>query len=786
MRRIRNRKLRIAWNVFKIGVLLVIAGSLGLVAATFYSVSKLIPTGDAIDVYEPAEATRIYSADGSLLAQIYEENREKVPITEIPKQLQDATVAVEDSRFYTHSGVDLKGILRALVANLRGGRIREGGSTLTQQLARNVFLSQQKTISRKLKEMLLAREMERRLSKQQILELYLNQVYYGSGAYGVKAAATTYFGKPLNKLTLGECAFLAGLPRRPSDQDMKERLNRRNVVLNRMAELGYINQQQLADAKAEDLHVVEQKATRSRIRKAPHFVDYVIKELTRQLQEKYGPEGASMVYRAGLQVYTTLNLQMEEAAEKAINETVANARRQGKKVGQGAVVAIDPWTGDIKVMVGSLDYKKSQFNRTVQGDGRQPGSSFKPFVYTAAIDNGYGPDYVLDDRPVSYPNGGKPWRPHNYDNRWHGAVTMRRAVEQSINIPAIKMLDTIGVEKVIAYAHRMGIKSPLGRDLSLAIGTSVVHPLEMASAYGCFATGGRHAEPRCITKVVGRNDTVLLENAPQITQAIPTETADTMSDILRGVVTRGTGRTAAVIPDAHGKTGTTQDVRDAWFVGYTRDLVAAVWVGNDDYSPMGSQVFGGKVCAPAWVKLFQTALPIIAKAKKGSRSDVQIAQASDEKKTSDEENKRIRSDIQSSTVYRVICLDSGMLATSKCPSRKKEGFARGTEPTVTCPIHGTAGEPAATPLESPDDQASPGTSGSPSQGGTGESASKTGDSGTPPAPKARTEEVSICVQSGKRANEYCPEVVSKTFPVNRIPPVCTIHGPAGGSNGAGQ
>ncbi len=782
MRKGRSRRLRVVWNVLQISILLVLAVGLGGVAAMLYSVSRMLPPGDEIGTFLPHEATLIYSADGQLIARIYEENREAIQITDIPKILQDATVAIEDSRFYTHAGVDLKGIARALWVNLRGGRLSQGGSTLTQQLATSIYLTRQRTVSRKLQEMLLARELERRKSKEEILELYLNQVYYGSGAYGVKAAARAYFGKKPADLTLAEAALVAGLPQRPSayspHENKQAAINRRDVVINRMAELGYITLEQARQAKSEQPNIVNVHTASARLKKAPHFVDYVVKQL-----EAMPAIGHEKIYQEGLKVYTTLNMAIQGTAERSLRERYDEERSHGKHISEGCVVVLDPHTGYIKAMVGSVDYYRSQFNRVVQGVGLQPGSAFKPFVYTAAIDSGkFTPNSYLQDTPLSFPDG---WKPRNYDGRYRGRVTLRQAVEQSINMPAIRTIQAVGVDKVIRYAHRMGIKRPLGRDLSLALGTSTVYPLEIASAYGVFATGGRHAEPISIAKVVGREDQVLVDNRPQVTTVIPPETANTMADILRGVVTRGTGRRAAVIDGAAGKTGTTQNVKDAWFVGFTKDLVAAVWLGNEDErASMGSHVYGGTVCAPIWVDVMKTALPIIARAKQRDGGSVHVAQAAEERerRSTAEERRRLRREIdRDTTVYRNICLESGQLATSGC-RRSRVGFARGSEPTAACPIHSSYTDQAGG-LVSPD--------AAPESGGETGAGSESGGTATPgragedtPRPsEPKAQKVSICIQSGKRANEYCPEVEHRSMPEAQVPGTCTSHGPAAGHDG---
>ena len=586
----RGRPLRI---YVEIAALLLLATILGSIGGAFYSVSKMLPSGPQVTQYRPTEATKIISSDGVVLAEVFEENREFVPITEIPRDLQDATIAIEDERFFSHPGIDFRGIARALYQNLRAGRITQGGSTLTQQLARNIYLTREKKLSRKLKEILLALQLERNYSKEQILELYLNQVYYGSGAYGVETASRIYFGKHVKDLTLADCALLAGLPQKPSTYSPHENLEgaikRRNAVLARMAALGYVTSEQCDEAKADKVDLIERKPIGLSNYKAPWFVTYVIKQLT----EKYG---ADLVYRGGLRVHTTLNYEMQSVAEQELRSHVAAAK--SRNVSQGAFVCIDPHTGHIKAMVGGVnpDFTKDQFNRVVQAK-RQPGSAFKAFVYTAAVDNGYDIDYNVPNKPITYK--GKPW-PSNYSRKQSKpSYTIKQAVAESVNTCAVRIARQVGVDQVIAYAKMLGIESPLDRNLSLALGASVVTPLELCSAYGTFATNGIRAEPIAVVQITEStaNDegAVLEDNRPSTRRVLSEQTAQLMNEVFRAVVVGkgGTGYAASSVPNAHGKTGTTQDDRDAWFVGYTPELVAAVWVGNDDYGVPMKQVWGG-------------------------------------------------------------------------------------------------------------------------------------------------------------------------------------------------
>jgi penicillin-binding protein 1A len=491
------------------------------VAGVFRKVAEDLPSPDTLLNYNPGGITEIYATDKDprtgknvLLGRVFSQNKEFVPITQIPAVLKNATIAIEDHRFFSHPGVDLQGIARAVYVNARGGRLLEGqgGSTLTQQLARNIYLTQKKTLSRKAQEIMLAIQIEKNYSKQQILEMYLNEVYYGAGAYGVQAASKVYFGKPVKDLSLSQAALLAGLPQQPSRfdpfVDKKASIARRNTVLAKMAELGYITPQKSKVAQSNGVFLIPPRPKNDGEFKAPYFTNYVI----RQLVERYGHE---VVYTGGLKVYTTLNWKMQQSAEAALVEGVRRGRRA--RVTQGALISLEPRTGYIRAMVGGVDFKENQYNNAVQGR-RQPGSSFKVIVYTAAFDtNQYGPDSRVNDAPFSLRTGkGKWWRPQNYGGGYRGWVSVRQAMTYSYNTPAVRVVDKIGPSTVISYARKMGIMSPLQPYVPIALGSDAVSPLEMAAAYSIFPNYGNRAEPMSIIRVVNHQREVLEENRPSV------------------------------------------------------------------------------------------------------------------------------------------------------------------------------------------------------------------------------------------------------------------------------
>ena len=575
----RKRRVLIV-TVFIISILT--GAALGIFAGFLKSAPSLAEVE-----FSPRLTSYVYDANGDVLTRLYKENRVKVSIDQIPKHMQNAVVAAEDDSFYEHHGIDFPSIVRAILVDIRARAKVQGASTITQQLAKNAFLTQKKLWSRKLQEVLWAIQIERKYSKDEILETYLNLINFGHGAYGVQAASEMYFGKRVEDLTLSEAALLAAVPKSPTYLSPisypDAALRRRNWVLGRMAELGYITEAEAEIAKETPIQVVKRQP-RERI--APYFIDYVLQ----QLLERYGEE---MVFGGGLEVYTTLDLEMQRIAEEELLEglPIGPVDENGLQQPQGALVAIDPRTGYVKAMVGGRGEDK--FNRAVLAK-RQPGSAMKPFIYTVAMEQGYSPATVMVDEPVEYVTAtGEKWAPQNYHRDYKGAVTLRDALEYSINIVAVKLLDQVGIKNVINTAKKMGITTIVeeGRynDLGLAplaLGglTHGVTVLEMASAYGVFANQGVWVAPVTITKVVDSEGNVLEEHKPQYREVLSEQTAYIMTDMLRGVVERGTGRRANIGRPAAGKTGTAQSYTNGWFIGYTPSLVTALWMGDDEQS----------------------------------------------------------------------------------------------------------------------------------------------------------------------------------------------------------
>jgi penicillin-binding protein 1A len=589
-----------------VAVVLLVLFVAGLTAGVVASYARNLPDISRMADYQPASSTRIFARDGTLLASVYKENRVWVPISRIPPIVREAFIANEDHSFYYHHGVDFGGIVRAGFADLTHQEF-QGASTITQQLARRLFLTDEVSISRKVQEALLAIEIERFYTKDEILERYLNIIYLGAGAYGVDAAAHTYFGHSVDKLTLAQAAMLAGVVAAPSDyspfEDYDLARDRQRHVLDRMVESGYISQAEADEAYDEPLGLILQRPPGLQGYTYPYFTTYAIA----QLQHLFGNDA---VEQSGLQVYTTLDTRMQRIAQEAVDWGVKQALTEGINAHQAALVALRPSTGEILAMVGGTGFSlNNQFNRAWQAR-RQPGSSFKLYVYTAAIDSGLPANTVMDDTPVSYPMGdGTEWSPKDDDYRYLGAITLREALALSRNIVAVKLADRIGLDKVIEYAHRMGITSPLEANLSLALGSGVVTPLEHASGYATIADQGLHVDPtpfRIIKDSFGNS--ILNDEYPEPIDVVPAGTAYIMTSMMEDVINHGTGYPNAIIGrPAAGKTGTTSDFRDAWFIGFTPDLVAAVWLGNDDYSRM-VESYGGNVPARIWARFMKAAL----------------------------------------------------------------------------------------------------------------------------------------------------------------------------------
>ncbi len=737
---------------FFVGIAL-LGAALGFIA----SYSEKLPDISAIEAYRPSETTKIYSSDGQLLANFFVENREIVPFSKIPDSLKLAVLAIEDARFYEHKGVDIVGIFRAAVENFKGKRIVQGGSTITQQLTRNLFLTQKRTLVRKLQEILLALQLERRYPKDKILELYLNQIYFGEGAYGVQAAAQTYFAKDVSKLSMAESAMLAGMPKSPGNlspfTNYEGAKQRQKIVLDKMAELGFITYEAAEAAKAQKLKFVRGKSGIGGILRTPYFVTYV----RDQLIDEYG---ASFFLKGGLRVYTTLNLKLQELADKSVLDGVSNGMKSGMRTSQGALAVVETRTGYVRALVGGTDFKKSQYNRATQAT-RQPGSAFKPFVYVTALENGYTPYKVLVDAPVSYWIGNRYWSPKNYDHKYRGALQLKTALQWSVNVIAVKLIHELGPPLVMDYAKRLGITTldPVrDQTLALALGglTYGVKPIEMASAFASFGNEGEYCKPISVKRIVLPTGVVLKENSPSCTQVIAPETAHTITAMLENVIKGGTGRRAYIGRPAAGKTGTTSDFKDAWFVGYTPDLSCAVWFGNDNNVPT-NHVAGGSLPAMTWAKFMHVATkgyPVVE--FPGGKLITEGYRKNEERVSIKEkdENKNEAKTTSSKTMVEVeICKESGKVANAYCPGIIVRRYEEGKQPTAVCTIHGPAKEHE-----------------------------RAEDKGAPPSPPKQQPqdngmvEVDICKISGKLATPYCPEVITKKLPRNKVPTaVCDIH-----------
>ncbi|CCB63252.1 transglycosylase domain-containing protein [Hyphomicrobium sp. MC1] len=541
-----------------------------------------------------APLIRILARDGTVLA-VRGAPHEYIPLEKMAKALPAAVVATEDRRFFDHYGVDPAGMLRAMFANLRAGRFAQGGSTLTQQLAKNLFLTQDRTLSRKIAELGLALWLEVRLTKPEILELYLNQVYFGSGAYGVEAASERYLNKPASELTIPEAAMIAGLLKAPSKYSPSASPGaaraRARVVITKMFDAGFISEAQETQALAQTLVFNEQKIEQTAA-DAGYVVDWVLDQL---------PAAVSEDEQADLIVETTVDKNLQRRAQETVADTLA---RKGEAYGasQAAMTLLDG-SGGVRVMVGGRDYAGSQFNRVIRGK-RQPGSAFKPFIYLAALNKGMSPDTIVNDAPITI--GG--WSPKNDDGKYAGPVPIRRAIAQSINTVAVRLNQAIGRGTAVDLAQRLGIKSELHDGPSLALGTSEVTLLEMAGAYAAFSNGGYVVTPHVITRITTSRGRVLYEYEPPQNARIPeADRIGALNDILNAAVDYGTGRRAA-LPDrpAAGKTGTTQDFRDAWFMGYTAQFAAGVWVGNDNGKSM-NRATGGSLPAEIWRQVMRVA-----------------------------------------------------------------------------------------------------------------------------------------------------------------------------------
>nr|WP_242052145.1 penicillin-binding protein 1A [Phormidium sp. FACHB-1136] len=575
----------------------VVAGGLVGLAISF----RNLPDVRVLRNYVPSETSYIYDIDGTLLFRLHDEaNREVVNMEDISPHLKRAVLAIEDSYFYSHNGINPSSVGRALLANVQAGSTVEGGSTITMQLVKNLFLTPERSISRKVAEAVLALRLEQIFSKDEILEMYLNQVYWGHNNYGVETAAQSYFNKSAKDLTLPEATVMAGLIQAPERyspfNNYTNTKQRQAIVLGRMRQLGWISAEEQASAQASPLLIGEVKSF------STSSVPYVTDATVLELKDRFG---ADAVLRGGMRVQTTIDLVMQRQAEEVVRSHNARISRMADQM---ALVAIDPRTHFVKAMVGGVDHSQSQFNRATMAQ-RQPGSAFKPFVYYAAFATGrYSPDSSIADTPVSYPDGYRSYSPRNYDGSFMGDISIRKALEVSRNVPAVKLGQTVGINTIIELCRTLGIESPMLPVTSLPLGAVDLTPMEMAGAYATFANNGWHSDPTFIVQVTDSTGNLLLDNTPNPQLVLDPWAAASLNDVLQGVIVRGTARTAAIGRPAAGKTGTTDSQRDVWFVGYVPQLATAVWVGNDNYRPMRSGATGGTYAAPVWRDFMRQAL----------------------------------------------------------------------------------------------------------------------------------------------------------------------------------
>lgn len=716
------RSIRSFWKLFLLGALGVLALGFGVAGGTVWYLLQDLPPLTGLRDYQPSLVTRVYSADKQIIGQFFVERRILVPLAQIPKHMVDAVVAVEDARFFEHQGLDYVGIARALVTNFLSGRIKQGASTITQQLARSLFLSPKRDLDRKLREALLALKIEQVLGKDQILELYLNQIYFGHGAYGVQAAAQTYFGKEVGEVTLPEAAFLVGLPKGPSDYspyNHPDAAKRRQAsVLRRMVEEGFLSASDAARATSVPL------SFRRLVRDDP--APYFVERVRQQLVAVYGE---TMVNKGGLQVYTTMSPKVQQSATAALQEGLRQLdkrqgyrgplRREGapakvaedrvsvmtglgtpkegeilegtvlkiggnevtvvargltgkiaaedlawarrrlrgpdltkdvkdiasvgailkvgdiievgvKKLGgggaqftldqtplvEGALLTLDPRTGAVLAMVGGYDYRRSEFNRATLAR-RQPGSAFKPIIYATAVNQGFSPGTPIVDSGAVYNENDAEltWRPENYEQKFYGQITVRDALTHSRNAATVRLLEKVGIRPVLETAESLGITSPLAPDLSLALGSSGVTLQELTGAYGTFLNQGIRLEPYLIESVLDANGNILETHLPEPREALPKETAYLVTNMMEDVIQRGTAQLARGMGRSlAGKTGTTNDFTDAWFLGGAPNLVTGVWVGFDDIRTLGTKEAGARAALPIWMthmKAVLASLPVI-------------------------------------------------------------------------------------------------------------------------------------------------------------------------------
>lgn len=644
----------------------------GIFAGFFMANLSNLPRIDQLKEYRPSIITKIYSKEGEVIAEFFRQRREIVPLPQIPSSLQQAFLASEDRNFYKHGAIDLKGIIRALWADLKARKIVEGGSTITQQLARSLFLTSERTIPRKIKEIFLAIQIERNYSKKEIFEMYLNQICFGNGVYGVKEASSFYLGKKLSELNLAESAFLVTIPRNPTYYSPLKHpdhtLKGKDLVLNKMYKFGFINKKEWEEAKQTPIKIIKGKQ-KTRLGNIIHYAPYFVEYVRQQIERKYGYKN---LWEGGLKIYTTLNLKMQKAAEEVLVPYLT------EKNWQGALLAMNPHTGFVRAMVGGRNFfeeTSGEWNRALQAH-RQTGSAFKLFTYTAAIDSKkFNAVSAFYDAPISFKTKAGIWSPKNYEKYYWGKVFLWEMFAHSINVSSVKLLEKVGVKNVIKYAHQMGIETKLNPYLSLTLGTSSLSLMEMVRGYATIANYGVKVKPIFIQKIENREGKVLEENFPQGEIVLSPQTSYIMIDLLKKTIDYGTGRRVRLMGfnrPCGGKTGTvgwekkgeenSDKTKDAWFIGFTPDLVTGVWIGNDDGSPLGNKITGSIACIPVWVNFMKKAL-VEAPVKDFSSPP--------------------------GVVFKKIDTKTGFLATPKSKNTLWFAFLKGTAPRKYTPLPST-------------------------------------------------------------------------------------------------
>ena len=651
-----------------------------------------IPSIDKLDEYTPSLTTHVYDINNKIIAEYSIEKRAMLTLDKIPLDLQNALIAMEDRNFFKHWGISPKGIIRAFLRDIMHTKVAQGGSTITQQLSKLIFLKPERTLARKIKEIVLAFQIERNFSKQEILQMYFNQIYLGSGVYGVQSASKVYFGKDVSQLDLAECALLIGLIPSPEKyspfNNPKAAETRRKLVLKSMYSEKFITKEEMEKALNEPLPQSKFSQTTGI---APYFSEYI----RQQLEPKYGID---MFWKGGLQIYTTLNLDWQKSAEEIMEKYLSKYDEENKKnfseteasssTLQGAFIVLENRTGAIKVMIGGRDYKKSQFNRATQAK-RQAGSTFKPFVWMTALMNGYTPATMVYDNPMAFyfdsrdwrlfedatdqyliskaiePFAGNPdfkiWVPNNFDGKFLGAITLRKALEKSRNLASIYLVNKLGPTMVAETAYKAGIKSKLDPVPSIGLGTSLVNPMEMVSAFSTFANLGIHVDPFAIIRVTDSNGKVLEEYVTQEHESFSPQYSYLLINMMKGVVYRGTGKTASRLKrPLAGKTGTSQDSKDTWFIAMTPNLSAAAWMGYDDFTTIPMKDWtGGSTVVPWWTDIMEEILknePVI---------DFQTPE---------------------NIIFVNIDQESGKVALPHCKDKVMESFISGTEPKEFCDL----------------------------------------------------------------------------------------------------